>query len=379
MTGGRLVYLAAVRWEETTKGTDHRLALALARKMPVLWVDPPEPIIGSATGWHPQKPRLSRIDDIGPSLSRLRTLAPPGITRPGARALAYKLQQHGLRAVLERWGTPTAFVATAATAQFPEGVAGRRILYATDDWLAGASLMRVPAKWLSTALGRNLATADTVLAVSEPLATSLTERSGRTVVVLPNGCAVSGPDFPSPIPRRPVAALAGQLNERIDLGLMEALAKASIPLEIFGPRRDRDSASRSRWDHLLARSNVTWFGELGERDLAQKLSTIHVGVTPYRDTAFNRASFPLKTLEYLAAGMRVVSTDLPAVRWLDSPFIEVGRDVAEFVRAVTEGLAAPWDPAKEQQRRDFAKRHSWDARAEELLTIAASDDLTASN
>lgn len=369
MTGARLVYLAAVRWDETTRGTDHRLASALARKIRVLWVDPPEPVIGSATRWRPQKPKLSRIDDVGPSLSRLRTIAPPGITRPGSRFMAYKLQQHALRLSIQRWGVPKAFVATSPTARFPGRVGGRRVFYVTDDWVEGASLMGVQAKWLLSNLQRNLAVADTILAVSEPLAVALRERSGRNVAVLPNGCVASGPDFPRPNPRRPIAALAGQLNERIDLDLLEALAEASIPLEIIGPRRDRNIMTRARWDHLLARSNVTWIGEVAEHDLAQRLAGIQVGITPYSDTAFNRASFPLKTLEYLAAGMRVVSTDLPSVRWLDSPFIDVAGDAACFVRAVARAIAMPEDAATEQRRREFARRHSWDARAEELLSF----------
>ena len=36
------------------------------------------------------------------------------------------------------------------------------------------------------------------------------------------------------------------------------------------------------------------------------MAALKVGLTPYGDNEFNRASFPLKTLEYLSAGIAVV-------------------------------------------------------------------------
>jgi teichuronic acid biosynthesis glycosyltransferase TuaH len=94
-----------------------------------------------------------------------------------------------------------------------------------------------------------------------------------------------------------------------------------------------------------------------------------VGLTPYADTDFNRASFPLKTLEYLANGLPVVSTDLPAVRWLDTDLIEVGTGPEDFASKVREVLSRPFDEAERARRIAFARRHSWTARAEQLLAI----------
>ena len=90
-----------------------------------------------------------------------------------------------------------------------------------------------------------------------------------------------------------------------------------------------------------------------------------VGLTPYADTPFNEASFPLKTLEYFSAGLPVVSTDLPGSRWLRddlarsepaavSELIALTSDEAEFVAAVrrlaTEpGAAGTAVPAKEMR------------------------------
>ena len=72
-----------------------------------------------------------------------------------------------------------------------------------------------------------------------------------------------------------------------------------------------------RMEALIARPNVHWLGTKPFAELPSYLGAIDVGLTPYAQSAFNRASFPLKTLEYLAAGRPAVASDLPAHRWLD--------------------------------------------------------------
>ena len=62
---------------------------------------------------------------------------------------------------------------------------------------------------------------------------------------------------------------------------------------------------------------------------------------PYRDTPFNRGSFPLKTLEYLAAGRAVVATDLPAIRWLNTDLISVATTPAAFADHVARLASEP--------------------------------------
>ena len=62
-----------------------------------------------------------------------------------------------------------------------------------------------------------------------------------------------------------------------------------------------------RIERLLEQPNVQWVGPKPFESLPTYLRAIDVGVTPYTDTAFNRGSFPLKTLEYLAAGRGVVA------------------------------------------------------------------------
>src|SRR5262249_60607279 len=66
----------------------------------------------------------------------------------------------------------------------------------------------------------------------------------------------------------------------------------------------------------ISRPNAHYAGRAPASEVPPYLAAMDVGLTPYADTQFNQASFPLKTLEYLSAGLPVVSTDLPGARWL---------------------------------------------------------------
>ena len=99
------------------------------------------------------------------------------------------------------------------------------------------------------------------------------------------------------------------------------------------------------------------------------MAALDVGLTPYAVTDFNRGSHPLKTLEYLAAGRGAVSTDLPAARALGTDLVTVTGSAVEFAAATVERLAAPPDPLLAAARRDFAGRHSWQARARRFREI----------
>ena len=105
-----------------------------------------------------------------------------------------------------------------------------------------------------------------------------------------------------------------------------------------------------------------------------------VGLVPYGISRFNIGSFPLKTLEYLAAGLPVVSTPLPGVEWLASDDVRVADGPEAFSAAVRSVLGAGRTESDDRRRREFAAAHSWDRRAAafaEALGILEGDALAA--
>lgn len=360
------------RWEDV-KGTDQRLAEALARERPVLWLDPPLPL-RVALRSVPSLMTPARLfdapgEEVAPGVVRLRIVVPGGITRWGLGPLYARLAAYRAR----RWMAvgqidPIAVVLSSPWASFPSGISGTRCYYVTDDWSAGSALMGAAAGRVQQRMKINARKADLVATVTPTLAAVVEDLSGtKGVRVLPNGCTPAVPPVRTPLRRRAVAVL-GQLNERLDLNVLEAVQEAGIPLEVAGPRRDHEPAFVARLSRLLEAPGVTWHGQLDPASVPAFLGATSVGLTPYADSAFNRASFPLKTLDYLAAGLPVVSTDLPSARWLGGDLVRVGQDDGDVVRALKHYLTSPFDDTAAQQRRQAAEGHSWDARARMLLS-----------
>lgn len=369
-----VVLMAGSRWENT-RGTDHRLAEALARRTSVLWVDPPVPFAGpAAAGCPPLNPGYS-LDGIKPGLMRLRIAVPPRFTRAVVRNIANILVGRAIRKTLG--GLPFEEFATILLSpreKFPAGVPGKKILHVTDDWVAGAGMMGLSSATVSSTLKRNIDDADVVCVVSPSLARLISlHNAGRTVVVLPNGCAVSAASGLGGDGRRRAVGLVGQLNERLDFDVLDALASSGVDIEVIGPRREREASTSQRLDRFLTADSVTWLGEIPEADVLDRIQRLAVGITPYADNDFNRASFPIKTLDYLAAGLPVVSSDLPATRWLNSEWIDIAGTKEDFVAMVRRALDELPTETDVASRRAFASLHTWDARAKEMMALIGAD------
>jgi teichuronic acid biosynthesis glycosyltransferase TuaH len=374
------VLVSGVSWDGV-RGSERALTEALGRYTDVLWVDPP---VSPAT-----PKRYRRFAAAGPSwrpalsqeqpwCHRLTPVVLPGLTRPGIRATTWPMVRGQIRQALGRLGrTPYAVIACSfddVLTGWPAGV--HKVLYGTDDWVAGAELMGQQAGRLRKQERRAVGSADLVLAVTPELADRW-RGLGADPTLLPNGCdpdayaavdTIAPAALPAGFPM-PVAGVIGQLNDRLDADLLAAVADAGLGLLLVGPRDP--GWLPERWDSLLARPNVHHTGAVPFAELPQWLARMDVGLTPYTDTAFNRASFPLKTLEYLAAGRPVVGSDLPATRGLARECADVvavagAQAFAGRVMAVAD---LPRDPGDVRRRQAVARRHSWSSRATRLAGL----------
>jgi teichuronic acid biosynthesis glycosyltransferase TuaH len=405
-----LVWIAAASWDGIP-GADWPMARAMTRYARVLWVDPP---ISAAT---PARRRgdigggiggiLPSLSAVEPDITRLTPVALPGLTRPGIHATTAPLLRAQIRWALRRLRIRPAVVVAGNF----EDVLGRwngavNVLYISDDYIAGAGLMRVSASRLRAQERKAAARAD-VVAVVSPLLAEHWSGIGADPVLIRNGCSPVdvAPSPAAPGLPRPVTGVVGQFTGRINLRLLEAVAADGFSLLLVGPHDTRWEPQR--FAALTARPNVRHVGRVPIDEVPSYLAAMDVGLTPYADTPFNQASFPLKTLEYLGAGLPVVSTDLSSSRWLRddlassepaavSQLIALAGDEAGFVSAVRRLASEPGAPgaavpararagsqktgratagrataadanaARAASARAFAARHTWERRAEVL-------------
>lgn len=371
--------LCAANSYDGTKMADWHLAAHLSRLAPVLYVDPPLSMLAPVRSSQPHRMLPSpRLRLCGPGVARLTPVVQPWPFRSCTAQITSALARSYLRRATARLGGRVDAV-LSGWPQYPVfGSCGEqvRIYWAKDDFVAGAALLGLNANLLARRERQVAASADIVTAASPVVADTWRGR-GLHPVLIPLGTDVDAyrrveqAPLPSDVGLPgPVAGFVGRINDRTDLCLLEAIADRGRSLLLVGPK---DPAFEpERFDALRRRRNVRWVGPKLSDALPGYLRVLDVGVVPYRDTPFNRGSFPLKTLEYLAAGRAVVATDLPAIRWLATDHIGIAAGPASFADQVDRLLAQPRTPAVLARRQAFAAGHSWALRAADIHDVIAS-------
>jgi teichuronic acid biosynthesis glycosyltransferase TuaH len=336
---------------------DWQLARALAERREVLYVDPP---------LHPRTVLRTRslrgatlaTRRVGRGLRAIQPVVTPGANRNWGVRLGDRL----IGAQVERaakFSTGSRVIVTFEPRRGALPSVRRDLLvYWRRDQLASSEVAARPELLKRRDL-ELMRTADLVTGVSPPLVEEATMH-GAVSELVPNGCdaehfgAPTTP--PGDFPRRdgPIIGFAGGVSWRLDVELLDHLAtsRPSWTILLVG------EGSRS----LPDRPNVVRVGARPYAELPRWVQRFDVGVIPYRQDRFNLAAAPLKVYEYLAAGVPVVSSPLPAVTPVPGLVAACG-DPRSFVAAVDDALARPPDP---EVCRELARRNDWRSRAGQL-------------
>lgn len=189
-------------------------------------------------------------------------------------------------------------------------------------------------------------------------------RYGEKVQLLPSGveyerfaAAVSLPPHPllEPLPP-PRYGYVGVVDERLDPAILAALAgDAERPnVMIVGPVVKIDPAI------LPEATNLHFTGALPYAELPSILAGLEVALMPFALNESTRSISPTKTLEYLAAGVPVVSTPVADVVHDFGDVVTIS-DAAGFSRACA--AARVRDQAARARGQAIARTRTWDALA----------------
>ncbi len=174
-----------------------------------------------------------------------------------------------------------------------------------------------------------------------------------------------GPTDPAmaALPGRRIVFTGAVVATKLDLELLEGVARArpnwSIalvgPVGAGDPRTDISALERLPNVHLL--------GVRPYAKLPEVLRGADAALVPYAINDLTRSVFPMKVYEYLAAGLPVVTTPLPALA--ETAGVVVAADAPAMVAAVERVLAED-GPAARRARSVAVRENSWDARLEEI-------------
>ncbi|HTO54353.1 MAG TPA: glycosyltransferase [Myxococcota bacterium] len=380
------VLLASAVWDTTNPVNAHQIARRLAGAgHRVLFVDSSglrAPAFGSAHDRRRILNRLARgLGGARPVAANLDVLSP--LTLPaGWPEPLRSLSQSLYAAALTRAARARGLERPIAWAMLPTQRAAARALrprllvyHAVDDYAANPG---VDSAWLRAEEREMLADADLVFAASPSLCERLREER-RDVELLANVADVelfsravtAPPPEPAELAKlpRPRAVYVGNLAAyRFDFELLRAAARAlrRVQFVLIGPVGLGDPrAPESAADALAAEPNVTFLGPRPQAELPALLAHCDVALLPLLENAHTISCMPLKLWEYLAAGLPIVSRDLPNLRGLcDEHAIRLYGDPAGFVPALEKSLDD--QSLGRAERLELARAHGWPGRIAQI-------------
>jgi glycosyltransferase involved in cell wall biosynthesis len=158
------------------------------------------------------------------------------------------------------------------------------------------------------------------------------------------------------------------VTTKLDLPLLAELARLRPrwSFALVGPVGPGDP--RADVSMLSALPNIHLLGPRSYEELPAVLRGADAGLIPYARNELTGSIFPMKVYEYLAAGLPVVATELPALS--DVAEVAKAADAPSMARLLEEAMAED-SPERRAARSRAAAAHSWDRRLEEIAREVA--------
>ena len=357
-------------WTGDPLSKTHLMRL-LAKNNRVLWVNSigyRTPSVNKAdlgrawkklTAW-----RKKPLAEVERNIWVLNPLAIPAYGLSAARALNQWWLRRQVRGAMRRLGfaRPINWVFNPAAAVIAGQLDEELLIYQCVDEYSAFS--GVTSRAILDLESQLLKRADLVIVSAEPLLVSKRRTNPRTVLVR------HGVDYEhfrraldpqTAVPKeianlpRPVIGFFGLIADWVDTELMAAVARRYPhgSLVVLGKATTDVSC--------LDVPNVRLLGRKPYADLPAYCKGFDVALNPFRISELTLNANPLKVREYLAAGLPVVSTDIPEVAVLKQ--CRIGKSREEFLDQVEAALARP-GPQEEISR--SVEQESWRARLEEI-------------
>ncbi len=171
------------------------------------------------------------------------------------------------------------------------------------------------------------------------------------------------------LPHPRIVFTGALVTTKLDMGLLFVLARSQRDwsFALVGPTGPGDP--RADMSGLAAEPNVHLLGPRPYEALPEVLRGADAGLIPYALNQLTESIFPMKVYEYLAAGLPVVATRLPALAGVEE--VATAADAPGIV-ALLEQAMADDSPERRAARSREAKAHSWEHRLDEIGAAVAT-------
>lgn len=174
---------------------------------------------------------------------------------------------------------------------------------------------------------------------------------------------------------KPIIGLAGAINERLDLNLLDKLIKRNPQWNfiLWGPQQeagfDDPVKTKKVLNRLFSLPNVI----TGQLKTPKKVPAIveqfTIAMIPY-DTGqdFNKYCYPMKLFEYFYLGKPVLSTPIEELKQFPK-YVKIGNTAEEWEAQINELLSEPWTKTFKEEQRKLAVANSWENKIDEISKL----------
>ncbi len=163
---------------------------------------------------------------------------------------------------------------------------------------------------------------------------------------------------------KPVIGYSGAVDERLDYKLIERLAEknSDFSFVFVGP------IIKVQKKNLPVKKNIYYLGAKEYHTLPSYLKGFDIGFMPFALSPVTKMISPTKTLEYLAAGCRVVSTPVPDVVSDFKRTVRIGHNADEISNHLRE-VVNNKEPAIIRLGKETAAKNTWDGMVDKMEQI----------
>jgi glycosyltransferase involved in cell wall biosynthesis len=356
----------------------------LARKNRVLWVNSLGNRAPRASA-RDMKRILSKVTrfaahltdgpiEVAPNIHVITPLAIPNYHSPAARRVNELVVSTTVKMAMRALGfrDPLLYTFVPASAWVAGKLGETRVVYhCVDEYSkfdgAGDDIAQLEAELIDKS--------DLVITCSSTLQQSKSQLSSNCVMVR-HGVELAhfrqaldpSTELPADVRElpKPIFGFYGLVAEWVDLEAMARVAEAYPhgSLVIVGEHNNADAAGMAR---LRALPNVHFLGRKPYAALPGYCKAFDVALLPFLKNELTENANPLKLREYLAAGLPVVSTDIPEAKAVAERGVYLADGADAFVTRVGEALSGGAGPNR--ARSDAMARESWDEKVADIETL----------
>lgn len=370
LLAGRDILCFSHDWTGDPLSKTHLMRL-LSRNNRVLWVNS----IGYRTPglnkadvgrlWKKLKAAREPLREVEPNLFVLNPLAIPAYGLRAARTVNRLWLRHQIKGAMRtlRFSNPINWIFNPAAALLAGAFGEKTLIYQCVDEYSAFS--GVNSQTILDLEAKLLRKADLVIVSADKLFEAKKRYNPQTVVVR------HGVDFnhfrkaldpativPAEIASlpKPVIGFFGLIADWVDVELMAEVAKRY-------PTGSMVVVGKATTDTSILKSlpNVHLLGRKPYEQLPAYCKGFDVALNPFRINELTLNANPLKVREYLAAGLQVVSTNIPEVAILGTCRIANTHD--EFLTQVDQALKSP---GLHMEISESVRAEGWDARLDEI-------------